>query len=87
MIKCFCNKCGNELLKSEYYQCEIRVKGFSRINDTISCHYCEDCLAKIIGNESLYEIKRREKERKERVEERKRQRLQDHPTEKGGAEE
>ena len=84
MIKCFCDKCGNELLQSERYQCEIRVKGFSRIAGTISCHYCEDCLAEIIGNENLYEIKRREKERKERVEERKRQRLQDYPTEKGG---
>lgn len=86
MIRCFCDKCGNELLKSERYQCEIRVKRFSGIANTISCHYCEDCLAEIIGNEKLYEIKRREKERKERVEERKRQRLQDHPTEKCGEE-
>ena len=84
MIKYFCNKCQEELLQTERYRCEVRVRGFSRIAHTLECHYCEDCLAEIIGNENVYAIKKQEMERQARIEERKQQRLTAHPTEKGG---
>ena len=75
MIKHFCDKCQKEIVwKDELYQCEFKIKGYTRITDTFRVEYCKECLPTIIGNESFNKFCQFEEERNKRKEELKKQR-------------
>ena len=71
MIKYFCNRREKEITGNDFYRVEIKVRGYTRIIDNFSIHFCADCLAKTVGNEIYHEIAMKNTERSQRIAERK----------------
>lgn len=71
MIKHYCDKCKKELVSKENkYDCELKVKGYTRITDTFRIEYCKECLPTIIGEDNFNKLCYFEEEREKRRAER-----------------